>query len=205
MDILLVATHNQGKLRELQTILGDLDITLRSLRDVGIDTVVDETGNTYEENARLKAEGYLRLSGLPTLADDSGLEVAALQGAPGVYSSTYGGVTATAQFEYLLKQLEGLPFHQRLARYVCVIALARPGHPTEFVQGTWPGVIEFEPRGSYGFGYDPLFYVLDQDCTVAELTPEQKNAMSHRAAAARAARSVLARWQAEGWPQPTSL
>lgn len=198
MPILLIATHNQGKLREFTQIFAGLDLELRTLADLGITAEVEETGTTFAENAQLKATAYMQLSGLVTLADDSGLEVAALNGAPGVYSARYGGVTGQAQLDYLLKQLEGVPFHARLARFVCVIALARPDGALELVEGALPGVIEFEPRGSGGFGYDPLFYVLDDNMTLAEMPPERKNAISHRAAAARAARETLARWQAEG-------
>ncbi len=194
---LLIATRNPGKAREFAQIFAHLNLTLRTLTELGIDEEIEETGTTFIENARLKAEGYMRLSGLPTLADDSGLEVAVLNGAPGVFSARYGGVTGRAQLNYLLKQLEGVPFHARLARFVCVIALARPGRITEFVEGTLHGVIELRPRGTGGFGYDPLFYVLDEDKTLAEMTPERKNAISHRAAAAREARAVLARWQSE--------
>ncbi len=194
MTQLLIATHNQGKLREYAQIFAGLDLELHTLADLGISTEIEETGTTFAENARLKAEGYMQLSGLPTLADDSGLEVAALNGAPGVYSARYGGVKGAAQLEYLLKQLEGVPFHARLARFVCVIALARPAGELELVEGTLPGVIEFEPRGTGGFGYDPLFYVLDENMTLAEMPAERKNAISHRAVAARAAREVLARW-----------
>ncbi len=197
MRELLIATHNVGKLREFAAILADLNLRLYSLADLGITSAIAETGQTFAENARLKAEGYLALSGLPTLADDSGLEVAALGGAPGVHSARYGGVTGAAQLQYLLDQLAGVPWHQRLARFVCVIALAHPQRPTELVEGTLPGVIEFAPRGSGGFGYDPLFYVLDEDATLAEISPERKNQISHRAQAARAARAVLERWQRE--------
>lgn len=194
MTDLLIATHNTGKMREYAAIFADLDVKLLTLDDVGIHSEVNETGSTFAENARLKAEGYMQLSGLPTLADDSGLEVAVLDGAPGVHSARYGGVTGAAQLAYLLAQLEGVPFHERLARFVCVIALVRPGSDVVFVEGTLPGVIEFEPRGTGGFGYDPLFYVLDEHKTLAELSAEQKNAMSHRAMAARKARDVLAQW-----------
>ncbi|GIV87571.1 MAG: non-canonical purine NTP pyrophosphatase [Chloroflexus sp.] len=195
MRELLIATHNPGKLREFAAIFADLNLRLYSLNDLGITTVIEETGQTFAENARLKAEGYRALSGLPTLADDSGLEVAALGGAPGVYSSRYGGVTGAAQLQYLLDQMRDIPWHQRVARFVCVIAIAHPDHPTELVEGVLPGVIEFAPRGSGGFGYDPLFYVLDEDATLAELSIERKNQISHRAQAARAAREILARWQ----------
>lgn len=197
MNELLIATHNPGKLREYAQIFAGLGLTLRTLDDLGITSDIEESGTTFTENARLKAEGYLHLSGLPTLADDSGLEVAALNGAPGVYSARYGGVSGQAQLEYLLKQMEGVPFHERLARFVCVIALARANASTVFVEGVLPGVIEFEPRGTGGFGYDPLFYVLDENKTLAQLTPERKNAISHRAAAAQQARTLLEQWQSE--------
>ena len=198
MTDLLIATHNPGKLREFAAIFADLDLNLRTLDDLGIHEDIEETGTTFEQNARLKAEGYAALTGLPTLADDSGLEVAALNGEPGVYSARYGGVKGEAQLRYLLNKLEGVPFNARLARFICVIGLKRPGAEPEFVEGTLPGVIEFEPRGTGGFGYDPLFYLLDEDKTLAELPAERKNAISHRAAAARAAREVLARWRSEG-------
>lgn len=198
MAELLIATHNAGKAREFAAIFANLGLTLRTLDDLGITEDIEETGTTFEENARLKAEGYAKMSGLPTLADDSGLEVAALNGEPGVYSARYGGVKGEAQLRYLLSKLEGVPFHNRLARFVCTIALALPGYETEFVYGTLPGVIEFEPRGSNGFGYDPLFLIIDSNQTLAEMLPEEKNKISHRAQAAQAAREVLARWQAEG-------
>ncbi len=191
MHELLIATHNPGKLREFATIFDGLGLTLRTLDDLGIDTEIEETGTTFAENARLKAEGYMALSGLPTLADDSGLEVAALNGAPGIYSARYGGVQGAAQLAYLLEQMRDIPWHQRLARFVCVIALARPGVPTVFAEGSLSGVIEMEPRGSGGFGYDPLFYLLDDDKTLAEVSAERKNQISHRAEAARAARQIL--------------
>ena len=191
MHELLIATHNPGKRREFAAIFAGLGLTLRTLDDLGISEDIEETGTTFAENARLKAEGYLALSGLPTLADDSGLEVAALGGAPGVYSARYGGVKGGAQLQYLLDQMQDVPWHQRLARFVCVIALARPGQPTQFAQGTLSGVIEQAPRGSGGFGYDPLFYLLDYDQTLAELPAETKNQISHRAEAARAARAIL--------------
>jgi XTP/dITP diphosphohydrolase len=198
MTQLLIATHNRGKLREYATLLHNSDITLVTLDDVGITTNVEETGTTYAENARIKAEAYMRQSQCVTLADDSGLEVAALGGAPGVYSARYGGVTGRAQLDYLLQQLHGVPFHQRVARFVCVIALAHPNGTLEFAEGTVSGVIEEAPRGTGGFGYDPLFYVLDDDKTMAELPPERKHAISHRAMALRDARAILTRWRTMG-------
>lgn len=195
MHELLIATRNPGKLREFAAIFEGLGLRLRTLDELGIPDEVEETGETFASNALLKAEAYMALSGLPTLADDSGLEVAALRGAPGVYSARYGGVKGEAQLRYLLEQMRDVPWHARLARFVCVIALARPGHAPELAEGTLPGVIELEPKGSGGFGYDPLFYLLDEDCTLAELPAERKNQISHRANAARAAREILARWQ----------
>ncbi len=198
MSDLLIATRNPGKLREFAQIFADLGMNLRSLDDLGISAEIEETGTTFTANARLKAEGYMHLSGLPALADDSGLEVSALDGAPGVYSARYGGVTGAAQLAYLLQQLESVPVEARQARFVCVIALTRPGGTTEFVEGTLSGEIAPAPRGTGGFGYDPVFYLPEAGKTLAELPPEHKNAISHRAAAARAARAVLLRWQAEG-------
>jgi len=196
MHELLIATRNPGKLREFAAIFDGLGLRLRTLDELGIPDEVEETGETFAANALLKAEAYMALSGLPTLADDSGLEVAALRGAPGVYSARYGGVKGEAQLRYLLEQMRDVPWHARLARFICVIALARPGHAPELAEGTLPGVIELEPKGSGGFGYDPLFYLLDENCTLAELPAERKNQISHRANAARAARAILARWGA---------
>ena len=200
MNELLIATTNLHKLEEYQTIFTGLPLTLRSLRDVGISDDVEETGTTFIANARLKAEYYVQRSGLLTLADDSGLEVHALNGAPGVYSARYAGPGASDadRINLLLKNLEHVPFHARLARFVCVIALARPSGEIEFVEGTVPGTIEAAPRGENGFGYDPVFYMLDEDKTMAELTPERKSQVSHRAIAARGARAVLERWLAAG-------
>jgi XTP/dITP diphosphohydrolase len=200
MPTLLIATTNQNKLREYAAIFAGLPFELRSLRDAGIDEDVEETGATFAENAQLKAEFYAARSGLPALADDSGLEVAALGGEPGVLSHRYAGPNASDadRNALLLRKLEGVPFHARLARFVCVIALARPGGSAELIEGVLPGVIELAPRGANGFGYDPLFYVLDEDATLAELPDERKNQISHRARAVRNAREALERWIVEG-------
>lgn len=191
MDTLLIATGNQHKFEEFSALLNDLPVKLVNLRDVGITTEVEETGTTFRENAQLKAEAYCQQSGLLTLADDSGLEIAALNGAPGVFSARYGGVKGAEQLALVLKQLDGLPFHERMARFMCVIAIAAPGQPTEFVEGTVGGVIEFEPKGTGGFGYDPIFYLLDRGVTMAELSSEEKNRISHRAIATQKARPVI--------------
>jgi len=200
MSTLLIATTNQNKLREYAAIFAGLPVDLRSLHDIGIDDDVEETGATFAENARLKAEFYTARSGLMALADDSGLEVAALNGEPGVFSHRYAGPGASDadRNALLLQKLEGVPFHTRLARFVCAIALALPDGTIEQVEGGLPGVIELAPRGTNGFGYDPLFYVLDENATLAELPTERKNQISHRARAAHQARAVLERWIAEG-------
>ena len=191
MQTLLIATTNQHKFTEFTALLDNLPFKLVSLSDVGISDDVEETGETFKANAQLKAEAYSQRSGLLTLADDSGLEIAALNGAPGVYSARYGGVTGAEQLALVLKQLEGLPFHERMARFVCVIAIAEPDKAIQFVEGTVPGAIETAPKGAHGFGYDPIFYLLDRGMTMAELPPEEKNRISHRAQAVKKARSVL--------------
>ncbi len=191
MQQLLIATTNQHKLEEYRALLGDLPFELVSLRDVGITDDVEETGTTFEANARLKAEAYCERSGRITLADDSGLEIAALNGAPGIYSARYGGVKGAEQLALVLKQLDGRPFYERMARFVCVIAISVPAGPTHIVEAILPGVIEFEPKGAHGFGYDPIFYLLDYGLTMAELPPEEKNRISHRAQAALKARPIL--------------
>lgn len=200
MITLLIATTNQHKLGEYAAIFSGLPITLRSLRDVGITDDVEETGATFAENARLKAQFYATQSGLLTLADDSGLEVVALNNEPGVRSHRYAGPNASDadRNALLLKNLADVPFHARLARFVCAIALVHPSGALAEVEGVLPGVIEFAPRGTHGFGYDPLFYLLDENATLAELPPERKNQISHRARAAAAARAALDRWLAEG-------
>ncbi len=200
MPVLLIATTNQGKLREYAAIFSGLPLELKTLSDVGITDDVEETGSTFAENAILKAQFYAERSGMVALADDSGLEVAALGGEPGVRSARYAGPGASTEDRnnLLLKNLTGVPFHERLARFVCVIALARPDGTVQTVEGTLSGVIEQAPRGTHGFGYDPLFYLLDEDRTLAELLPEQKNQISHRARAAAEARAVLDIWLSEG-------
>ncbi len=193
MTELLIATFNRHKFEEFADLLGDLPYQLVSLHDVGISQAVAETGDTFAANARLKAEFYSQHSGLLTLADDSGLEIAALGGAPGVHSARYGGVTGAAQLQLVLKQLEGRPFHERMARFICVIAIAEPDGTLHYAEGTLPGVIDFEPKGAHGFGYDPIFYLLDRGVTMAQLPPAEKNKISHRARAVHAARDILRR------------
>jgi XTP/dITP diphosphohydrolase len=191
---LLIATHNQGKKREYAALLQGLDLELTTLSEVGIAYDVAEDGATYQENALLKARAYAALSALLTLADDSGLDVDALGGAPGVRTARWAGEGASDRdrYELLLHKLEGVPEAERTARFRCVIALAWPDGRTEVVEGTCEGAIAHAPRGSNGFGYDPVFLVPEFDCTMAELPAEIKNRISHRARAAQAARALLA-------------
>ena len=190
---LLIATHNMGKLRELTELMGDIPYQLVSLRDLGIHHDVDETGSTFEENATLKAETYSRLAGILTLADDSGLEVDALGGEPGVRSARYAGPDATdaERVEFLLGKLSGADPETWTARFRCVIAIAKPGHPTTLHSGSCEGRIVSEPRGENGFGYDPVFEFPEIGLTMAELSAERKNRVSHRAEAARKVASSL--------------
>ena len=196
---LLIATTNQHKLGEYRAIFADLPYTVVSLRDVGITDDVEETGTTFAANAILKAEAYCKLSGLPTLADDSGLEIAALDGRPGVYSARYGGpgVTPAQQHALVLGELAAKPDADRTARFVCVIALARPGAAVELVEGELVGTIADAPQGTHGFGYDPLFWLPERGCTVAALSDSEKNAISHRGRAAQRAHAVLQHWIAQ--------
>ena len=190
---LLLATGNAGKLKELRTLLADVPFTLVSLADVGVDEQVEETGATLEENATLKATKNARLSGLLTLADDSGLEVEALGGEPGPLSSRYAGVgrTDAERIAFLHEKLENVSEEAWNARFRCVVAIAWPSGPPELYTGECYGRIIAEPRGSSGFGYDPVFLLSDRAKTMAELSPEEKNLVSHRGVAARKAAEAL--------------
>ena len=191
---LLIATHNHGKVREYRQLLYGLPHQLLSLDNVGIVDDVPETGHTYAENALLKARAYAQQSGLLTLADDSGLEVDALNGAPGVRSARYAGDHANdaGRVQYLLRRLRDVPLAERTARFRCVIALVWPEGREELMEGTCEGIIVEEPRGSQGFGYDPIFLVASDSRTMAELSADEKNRISHRAHAAAKARACLA-------------
>lgn len=193
---LLIATHNQGKVREYRTLLADLPLEVTYLDAEGITFDVEETGETFEANAILKAEAYARASGLLTWADDSGLEVDALGGQPGIYSARYGAPATegdAGRYRLLLGQLEGLADVARGARFRCVVALATPEGEVRTAKGTCEGRIAHAPRGNNGFGYDPIFLVADTDYeqTMAELEPAAKNSLSHRGKAARAAKRLV--------------
>ncbi len=193
---LLIATNNSGKLKEYRYLLHDLPLEITSLQEEGIDFEPEETGNTFEENAALKARAFAARSGLPTLADDSGLEIDALGGAPGVHSARYGGTRRgedVRRYEMVLRQLEGVPRAGRTARFRCVVAVASPDGRVTTADGKVEGVIALEPQGDQGFGYDPVFFMPEFDCTMAQLPPETKNHISHRARAIQAARPILER------------
>ena len=182
---LLIASNNPNKIRELKEILGDRFETF-SLKEKGIVSDPEETGKTFEENSEIKARFALEKSGLATLADDSGLAVDALGGAPGVFSARYSGEGATTEKNnaLLLKNMENMT--DRRAKFVCVITLLFPDGRKIQAKGECHGEILTSPRGTNGFGYDPLFYVPEYKKTFAELTAEEKNAISHRAVALRA-------------------
>jgi XTP/dITP diphosphohydrolase len=180
---IVLASNNPGKVREINQLLNDLDLQVVPQSEFNIPDA-DETGLTFVENAIIKARQAAELSGLPAIADDSGLEVDALKGAPGIYSARYSGDGATDEknLQKLLVDLKNVPEGDRTARFQCLMVYMRHAKdPTPLIcQGTWEGVITFEPQGDNGFGYDPVFYVPDHHCTSAQLSPEQKNRLSHR-------------------------
>ena len=208
---LVIATGNKGKLREYQKLLSELPFNIVSLDDVGISLEVEETGNTFSDNAWLKALTYSKLTGMLTLSDDSGLEVDALQGQPGVHSARYGGESLTSDEErvsLLLKNIESVKWAERTARFKCVIAIAETqkaqferaeyanqgsseARPIASVVGSISGMIQYEPQGEGGFGYDPVFYLPSIKQTMAEMTLEYKNLISHRSDATRKVIQVL--------------
>ena len=194
-SVLVVATRNQGKMREYRELLSDWPVELISLDDAGVAGDVDETGDTFLANARLKASEYARLSNLPTISDDSGLEVHPLGGEPGVYSARYGGdacQTDGDRVALLLDNLDGVPWDRRIARFRCVTAIAAPGGAViGTVVGSVAGMIQFKPEGEHGFGYDPVFHLPSLGQTIAAVPLEIKNSISHRADAARKARTVF--------------
>lgn len=192
---LLIATHNRGKLIEYKEMFADLPFELVTLDDVGIRDDVAEKGATFAENARVKALDYARASGLLTLADDSGLQVDALGGEPGVHSKRYAGTNKSDadRIIFLLNKLRDVPPDKRAARFLCAIALATPDGKLWETDGTCEGKIAFEPRGENGFGYDPVFQVAARGVRMAELSTAEKNKVSHRAHAAEKARDILAK------------
>lgn len=191
---LLLGTHNAGKVREIQTILGDVPWCVRSLLEFERVGIATESGDTYSENAVAKAQFYAHATELCALADDSGLEVEVLGGAPGVFSARYAGVGASDadRRKLLLAELADVPKEERKARFVCVVAIARPdGAVLNISEGVCHGMIAFAPRGEGGFGYDPLFVPDGFEQTFAELADSIKNRISHRARALLGTREFL--------------
>lgn len=192
MQTFIIATHNRKKLAELERILAPLGIRAQTAEQAGfVLDEVEETGTTFEQNARLKAESAMRQTGLPAVADDSGLMVDALGGAPGVYSARYAGEGATdgQRNRKLLRELEQVPESERTARFVSAVCCAFPDGETVCVRGECEGCIAFAPRGAGGFGYDPLFLVGEK--TYAELSDAEKDAVSHRGRALAALQQAL--------------
>lgn len=188
---IVLATHNRGKRREWQELLEGLPVEILLPEEVGVSEAVEESGTTYLENARLKAHAFMQRSGLPALADDSGLEVDALDGAPGVRSARYALGNDEVRYRALLKALADVPSERRTARFRCVAVFVMPDGREWVSEGVVEGVIGFAPSGESGFGYDPVFVVPELNKTFAELTREEKNRISHRGRAAQAMRVVL--------------
>ncbi|HOQ38236.1 MAG TPA: XTP/dITP diphosphatase [Acetivibrio sp.] len=178
----VIASKNKGKIKEIEEILKGLPFEVVSMEEVGITEDIEEDGNTFEENALIKARRVHAVSGEMVMADDSGLEVDFLNGAPGIFSSRFAGEGASDKDrnDKLLSILEGVPFEQRKARFVCVIAVILPGGEEFTVRGTFEGYIDFEPKGDNGFGYDPLFFVPEYNMTSAQMEPSKKHEISHR-------------------------
>lgn len=187
MKKLIAATKNSGKLKEIREILGGLPFEVVSMEDAGITDDIEETGSTFEENALIKAREIHRKTRQMVMADDSGLEVDYLNGAPGIFSSRFAGEGATDEDKNnkLLELLKDVPVDKRTARFVCVIAVVFPDGTHFTVKGTCEGYISYKPEGSNGFGYDPLFYIPKLNMTTAQMSSEKKHEISHRGKALR--------------------
>ena len=193
----VLASKIPHKLEEMKTILSAQGVDVVMESDVGVDVDVEETGTTFEENALLKAKAVMEASGLPAIADDSGLMVDALNGAPGVYSARYGGegLDDVGRYRLLLENLRGQL--NRKAKFVSVVTLAMPNGDVVSARGECPGTIAYAPQGENGFGYDPVFFVPEKKKTFAQLTGEEKNEISHRANSMREFQKKLAEYQAQ--------
>ncbi|MCY9175408.1 XTP/dITP diphosphatase [Bacillus inaquosorum] len=189
----IIATHNPGKVKEFKEILEPKGYDVKSLAEIGFTEEIEETGHTFEENAILKAEAVTRAVNKMVIADDSGLSIDNLGGRPGVYSARYAGEQKDdqANIDKVLSELKGIEKEQRTARFRCALAVSIPGEETKTVEGHVEGYIAEEPRGEYGFGYDPIFIVKDKDKTMAELTSDEKNKISHRADALKKLSKLL--------------
>ena len=187
MDKIIFATGNEGKMKEVRMILEDLGLPVLSLKDAGITADVEENGTTFEENAQIKAKAIMEMTGALVLADDSGLEVDALDKEPGIYSARYMGQDTSYHIknQNIIDRLEGKVGEERSARFVCAIAAAFPDGRVLITRGTMEGQIGYEEKGENGFGYDPIFYLPEYQCYSAELSLEEKNKLSHRGKALR--------------------
>ena len=193
MDKIVFATTNEGKVKEIKEILKDFPIEVVSMKEMGISAEIEENGATFEENSLIKARALVKLTGLPALADDSGLEVDYLNGEPGIYSARYLGRDTDYDYKnnYIIDKLSGAKGEDRSARFVCVISLVLPDG-REFVErGVVEGLIGYEQKGENGFGYDPIFYLPEYGKTSAELPPEEKNRISHRGKALTAMKKLI--------------
>lgn len=186
-NIILLATNNKSKVKEISEMMSGSDITFESLADAGINVEVEETGTTFEENALLKAREICKLSGKPTISDDSGLEIDALDGAPGIYSSRFMGEDTSYDIKNnaLIEKLENVADPDRTARFRCCMALVLPDGREFVTEGAMEGIIAREPKGINGFGYDPILFIPEYNRTSAELSSEEKNNISHRGEALR--------------------
>lgn len=190
---IIFATGNQGKLDEIKVILDEPGLEVISMKEAGIHADIEENGTTFEENAIIKATTIAKETGEIVLADDSGLEIDYLNKEPGVYSARYAGEETpySVKNRMLLERLQGVEKEKRTARFVCAIAAALPDGRVLTTRGTIEGYIGYEPAGENGFGYDPIFYVPEYECSTAQLTMEQKNELSHRGKALRAMKEEL--------------
>ena len=187
IDKIIFATGNEGKMKEVRMILKDLGLPVLSMKEAGVQADIVEDGTTFEENAKIKAVAVQKLTGALVLADDSGLEIDYLNKEPGIYSARYMGEDTlySVKNANLISRLAGVPDEQRTARFVCAIAAAFPDGEVLTTRGTIEGIIGYEERGENGFGYDPIFYLPEYKKSTAELSPEEKNALSHRGRALR--------------------
>lgn len=193
MKNIWIATNNMGKASEFQEMFSNLGYTVKTLNDLEAPIEIEETGSTFEENARIKAETLSKILNEPVLADDSGLMIDQLNGSPGVYSARYAGnhKSDADNINKVLDELKNVPKEKRTCRFVCVLAVARPNHETVFFKGTCEGEIAFEPSGTNGFGYDPIFFLPEINQTMAHLTKTEKSKISHRGNAIKQLKSNL--------------
>lgn len=191
--VIIFATGNEGKMHEIRQILGDMDAKILSMKEAGITADIIEDGKTFEENAIIKAKAIAAMTDKIVLADDSGLEIDYLNKEPGIYSARYMGENTSYDIKNanLIDRLDGVEDEKRTARFVCAIAAALPDGEILTAQGTVEGRIAYEPKGDNGFGFDPIFYLPEYGCTTAQLSEEEKNAISHRGRALRSMKQKL--------------